>query len=201
MPEEGYVKFNCRHTHAPALPEEKLHELNALRTDLVRAGLIGVYANGVGYGNVSMRWKGETFLVTATGTGHIPVLTPEGYSLVSQCDFDANTVWCEGAMPASSETMTHAAIYGASSMTACVVHIHHGGMYRMLMEGNAPTTQKDAAFGTPAMAYSVAELVRAHPADGVIAMAGHADGVLLYAPSIEHMRDLLAMLAQGYIPV
>ena len=200
MPEDGYVKFHCLHTPAPALPTEMLSELNCLRTDLVRAGLVGSLDNGIGYGNVSMRWKNGTFLVTATSTGHIPVLGPEGYCLVTGCDLDANAVWCEGVMAASSESMTHAAVYDASSVACCVVHIHHKVMYQMLLDGHAPATRSDASFGTPAMAKSVAELVRQHPADGVIAMTGHPDGIILYAPSIDDMRDLLAMLAQGYIP-
>ncbi len=197
--EEGYVKYRCVHEEGPAPEHPDWEALNALRTDLVRAGLVGVLENGVGYGNLSLRTE-QGFMVTATGTGHIPVLGPEGYCLVTRCDVEANTVWSSGPAQASSESMTHAAVYEASPVTNCVIHLHHAGLYGQLLEGKAPATAPEAAFGTPAMAHSVADLVRKHPADGIIAMTGHQDGFIMYAPNVEHMRDLLYMLSQGYIP-
>ncbi|MBR6625333.1 MAG: class II aldolase/adducin family protein, partial [Mailhella sp.] len=122
------------------------------------------------------------------------------YCLVTECDIDANTVRSRGPRQASSESMTHAAVYAASPETGCVIHLHHAGLFGQLIEGQAPATAPDAAFGTPAMARSVEELVRRHPADGIIAMTGHPDGFLMYAPNVAHMRDLLYMLSQGYIP-
>ena len=199
MTEEGYVKYRCVHENGPAPEHPGREELNALRSDLVRAGLVGVLENGVGYGNVSLR-AGQGFVITATATGHIPELGPEGYTLVTRCDIDANTVWSIGPAQASSESMTHAAVYEASPVTNCVIHLHHAGLYGQLLAGKAPATAPDAAFGTPAMARSVAELVRLHPADGVIAMTGHPDGFIMYAPNVDHMRDLLYMLSKGYIP-
>ena len=55
MQDEGYVKYTCHHSAGPAPEHESWQELNDLRTDLVKAGLIGVLENGVGYGNVSLR--------------------------------------------------------------------------------------------------------------------------------------------------
>lgn len=197
--EEGYVKYRCVHNVGPAPDHPDWAALNDLRSDLVRAGLVGQLENGVGYGNLSLR-AGQGFLVTGTATGHIPVLGPEHYCLVTRCDIDANTVWSVGPLQASSESMTHAAIYEASAMTGCVIHLHHARLYAQLLQGKAPATSPEAAFGTPAMAHSVADLVRRHPADGIIVMTGHKDGFLMYAPNVEHMRDLLYMLSQGYIP-
>ena len=201
MPDEGYIKYRCLHRHADPPPMEILAELNDLRTDLFRTGFIGVTESGVGYGNVSMRWHGGTFWITASRTGHVPRLGAEGYSLVERCDIVGNIVWSRGSMEASSEAMTHAAVYAASPVAQCVVHAHHHAFFHMLLQGGAPATNPSAAFGTPGMALSVSELVRLHPADGVIAMTGHEDGIILYAPDMGHMRDLLAMLAQGYIPL
>lgn len=197
--EEGYIKFRCVHEPGPAPEHPAWEALNELRSDLVKAGLVGVLENGVGYGNLSLR-ADNGFVVTATATGHIPVLGREGYCLVTRCDIDTNTVWSSGPAQASSEAMTHAAVYEASPVTGCVIHLHHAGLYGQLMAGKAPATAPEAAFGTPDMARSVAELVRQHPADGVIAMTGHPDGFIMYAPDVDHMRDLLYMLSQGYIP-
>lgn len=199
MMDEGYVKYRCIHETGPAPEHPGLSALNELRSDLVKAGLVGVLENGVGYGNVSLR-AGAGFVVTATATGHIPVLGPEGYCLVTKCDVEANTVWSQGPAQASSEAMTHAAVYSAAPGIGCVIHLHHAGLYGQLLEGHAPATAPGAAFGTPAMARSVEELVRRHPADGVIVMTAHQDGFLMYAPDVDHMRDLLYMLSQGYIP-
>ena len=200
MQDEGYVKYTCHHSAGPAPEHESWQELNDLRTDLVKAGLIGVLENGVGYGNVSLRTAEGLFLVSATSTGHIAELGPQHYCLVTSCDVDANTVWSRGPMQASSESMTHAAVYAASPETGVVIHLHHAGLFGQLIEGQAPATAPEAAFGTPAMARSVEELVRRHPADGIIAMTGHPDGFIMYAPNVAHMRDLLYMLSQGYIP-
>lgn len=199
MAEEGYVKYRSIHKNGPAPKHPQWKMLNDLRSDLVRAGLVGVLENGVGYGNISLRAE-NGFVVTATATGHIPELGPEGYTLVTRCDIDANTVWSTGPALASSESMTHAAVYESSPSVNCVLHLHHAGLYRQLLKGNAPATAQNAAFGTPAMAHSVANLVRQHPADGIIVMTGHQDGFIVYAPNVEHVRDLLYMLSQGYIP-
>ena len=202
MQDEGYVKYQCIHTDGPAPEHPAWQEINDLRSDLVKAGLIGVLENGVGYGNVSLRMEGEEglFMVSATSTGHIGELGPEHYCLVTSCDIDANTVCSCGPMQASSESMTHAAVYAASPETGCVIHLHHSGLFGQLLEGQAPATAPEAAFGTPDMAHSVEELVKKHPADGIIVMTGHPDGFIMYAPNVSHMRDLLYMLSQGYIP-
>ena len=200
MQQEGYIKYTCVHEDGPCPQHEAWQELNDLRSDLVKAGLIGVLEDGVGYGNVSLRAEDGSFLVSGSSTGHIAELSPEHYALVTRCDIDANTVWSLGPVQASSESMTHAAVYEASPETGCVIHMHHAGLFSQLLQGQAPATDADAAYGTPAMAHSVAELVRRHPADGIIAMTGHPDGFLMYAPNVSHMRDLLYMLSQGYIP-
>ena len=46
--DEGYVKYRCVHEYGPAPQHPDWEALNALRTDLVRAGLVGVLDNGVG---------------------------------------------------------------------------------------------------------------------------------------------------------
>ncbi|MBR6625629.1 MAG: class II aldolase/adducin family protein, partial [Mailhella sp.] len=128
MTDEGYVKYSCEHADGPAPEHSAWQDINDLRSDLVKAGLVGVLENGVGYGNVSLRAEGEgLFMVSATSTGHIAELGPEHYCLVTDCDIDANTVRSCGPMQASSESMTHAAVYAASPETGCVIHLHHAG--------------------------------------------------------------------------
>ena len=45
---EGYVKYICRHEPAPAPEQAGLAELDALRTELFDAGLIGQRPDGTG---------------------------------------------------------------------------------------------------------------------------------------------------------
>ena len=65
MFDEGYVKFKCHHDtvewNNQRLPlnqelEYQLNKLDTLRTELFDARFIGMYQNGIGYGNISLRY-------------------------------------------------------------------------------------------------------------------------------------------------
>ena len=99
-------------------------ELDAARTTLHDAGLIGVYPSGIGYGNISLRLAGNLFLISGSGTGSSRLLGKQGYSLVHAFDPLKNTVASFGPIQASSESMTHGAVYGAANKARCVIHIH-----------------------------------------------------------------------------
>jgi L-ribulose-5-phosphate 4-epimerase len=51
--DEGYIKFQAQWQRASSLPIESLQDLIQQRDNLHRLGLIGVYENGIGYGNIS----------------------------------------------------------------------------------------------------------------------------------------------------
>ena len=196
LPDEGYVKYRCLHTPGPAPRHPDLAALNALRTRLFDAGLVGALSSGVGFGNLSVRADGDAFVVTASGTGGARELGPEGWCLVASVDVEANSVVSCGPRQASSEAMSHGAAYRADSSVRCVVHIHSRGLFDRLLAARVPATSRDAAFGTPAMAKSLAELVREHPGRGVAVMTGHDEGILSYGPDIPSVAALLDALAQ-----
>ena len=116
-PIDGVVKYQASHTRGdvetslrtlPAgIRETALDaltlfpELDAARTALHDAGLIGVYPSGIGYGNVSLRLAGNLFLISGSGTGSSRLLGKQGYSLVRAFDPLENTVASFGPVQAS----------------------------------------------------------------------------------------------------
>jgi len=193
MINEGYVKFNAllQEVELPVYPGFEL--LNRTRTELHDLGLIGAFPNGIGFGNLSMRIAdGDEFLISATATGAERVLPPAGYCRVDRVELDRNRVHCSGQARASSETMSHAAVYQARADAVCVIHIHSRRIFERLLAEDYPCTPRAAEFGTPAIARAIEDLVAAISAPAaVFAMGGHEEGVIAYGPSIPAARDLL----------
>ena len=130
MTDEGYIKFKCTWIEEELSDKNIINELSTWRQKLYNEQLIGAYAGGVGYGNISRRIAGETFLITGTATGNIKRLTDEDYSLVSEFDIAKNTITCNGPVRASSESLTHAIIYKCLPETNAVVHIHNKNLWQ-----------------------------------------------------------------------
>ena len=153
MIDEGYTKFDCHWQQAPALPTNRVAELNHWRNRFHDEGLIGYYKrHKVGFGNVSIRdGDSERFIISGTQTGHIERTDRNHYSLVTACDIDTNHVTCEGPVQASSEALTHAAIYALDSAIRAIVHVHDNKLWHRLMY-RVPTTAHDVYYGTPEMA-------------------------------------------------
>lgn len=197
-PDEGCVKYRCFHTPGPAPSHPDLAALDALRTALFDAGFVGARPDGVGFGNLSVRGAGGRFVVTATGTGGARVLGPDGYCLVSVFDVDGNSVHSTGPRPASSEAMSHGAVYAADPLARCVVHIHSRAVFDRLLAAGAPATPRDAAFGTPDMARALGVLAARRPGrGGVMVMSGHDEGVMAHGPGISTVAALLDRVARG----
>ncbi|MCH5276511.1 MAG: class II aldolase/adducin family protein [Desulfovibrionaceae bacterium] len=198
--DEGYVKYHCIHTPGPAPAHPDRAALDVLRTALFDAGLLGVRADGVGFGNVSVRGAGDSFVVTATATGGARVLGAEGYCLVTECDVDGNWVRCTGPRQASSEAMSHAAIYRADSSVRCVAHVHSRALFDRLLAAGAPATPPDAAFGTPDMARALAALAAMRTGRArFLVMSGHDEGVMACGSDIPSVAALLGQAARGEI--
>lgn len=192
QPDEGYVKYQTKHTEAPDLEHVLLKEIDAARTVLHDLGLIGIYPNGIGFGNLSFRVKGTLFIISGSATGGKRILGESGYCMVTAFDVDKNLVECEGPIQASSEAMTHGAVYAENPDVQCVIHVHNRTLFERLLSRDWPHTPKDAAYGTPAMARAIAELVRTTPGpQALFALAGHDEGIVAYGPSIEKTKQLL----------
>ena len=122
--DEGYVKFSLSMTDGDVPKHPDWEKLNEARGTLHQLGLIGTYANGIGFGNASMRNSGLEFIITGTATGGIPILKEDDYCLVQSFELEKNHVRATGRTKASSESMTHGAIYSADESIRCVLHFH-----------------------------------------------------------------------------
>ncbi len=197
--DEGYIKYVSRWTQGPAPDAELTAELETWRRPLYAAGLIGHYDElGVGFGNLSVRAGDATFVITGTQTGHLDITTGEHYALVTRTDVASNTVWSSGPVEASSEAMTHAAIYALSDAIQAVVHVHSRELWTRY--GNVlPTTDAAVAYGTPEMAAEFARLWSQHRFrnDGLAVMAGHEEGIVSIGTSLrEATKRVLALAGQ-----
>jgi ribulose-5-phosphate 4-epimerase/fuculose-1-phosphate aldolase len=197
MVNEGYVKYTAEHTQAAAIAHPLWPVLNEARTQLYDLGLIGMYQNGIGFGNVSVRIRGDEFLISGTATGAKRELSPNEYCLVRNCDIEGNSVQSFGPIQASSESMSHGAIYRACPKAVCVIHIHSKTIFDGMLRGNFLSTPKSAAYGTPEMARAIGNVV-GRSDHGRIVLAGHDEGVITWGSSINEALALVLELNDTY---
>jgi ribulose-5-phosphate 4-epimerase/fuculose-1-phosphate aldolase len=196
--DEGYIKYKSFWTKAPVPNAAATEELDTWRQPLLAAGLIGHYEElGIGYGNISIRC-GEPgqFLISGTQTGHLERTDKTHYSLVTSYNTHANIVCSVGPVQASSEAMTHAAIYGLDGRIGAIVHGHSRALWRSLLN-RLPTTGAKVAYGTPQMADEFRRLYRdtEFRQTGLAVMAGHEEGILSFGTTLEEAaRKILALL-------
>jgi len=179
--DEGYIKYVSHWKQGPPPDATTVRLLNRWRKALFDAKLIGHYEDlNVGYGNISMRaGKTAQFVISGTQTGHIEHTASDHFTLVTAVNIDANTVHCSGPIQASSEALTHAALYALSADIGAVVHVHSAPLW-LAHKGVLPTTDESVAYGTPSMARAFEGLWESTDfrKTGVAVMAGHAEGLV-----------------------
>ncbi len=180
-----YIKFRCEHEKTGKTPFAGFDQLNAYRSKLRQRGLIGMDASGIGFGNLSVRENANGFRITGSGTGGLPELTPGDYTKVVAYDFARNWLRCEGPAIASSESLTHAAVYASESTAGAVIHCHNSTLWAALLN-HAPTTSKAAEYGTPELAFAVERLFKNSDvkAKKIFVMAGHEGGVVVFGKNL-----------------
>ena len=191
--DEGYVKFNLDWTFGAPPPVALLKRINRWRRNFYSLGLIGVYPDGIGYGNISVKARGGPgFIITGTRTGGVPVLDESHYTLVSQYDVSRNHVVCVGPAAASSESMTHATIYELDPGVGAVIHVHHRKFWERSL-GRLPTTDPDVPYGTPEMAREVRRLFETGElrTKKILAMGGHEDGIISFGADLNEAGGIL----------
>jgi len=199
MTGEGYVKYCAEHKTAAATETPWWEELNEARTDLYKLGLVGVYPDGIGFGNVSARFHGEEFLISGTATGAKQILSRSDYCLVKSFDIARNHVISRGPIQASSESMTHGAVYRFCPGVNCVIHVHSRAIFDGMLRDDYPATPKDAAYGTPEIALATGrKAANLGKNEGQIVMAGHEEGVIAYGADIQRAFNLVLELNNKY---
>ena len=201
MIDEGYTKFTVNWSERSPLDHPAIAELERWRRPLFRAGLMGHYADlNIGYGNLSVRVEGTgLFVISGTQTGHLPRTDRRHYALVTRANIEENSVTCVGETQASSETLTHAAIYALDLSINAVVHVHSAMLWARLKH-SAPTTDPDVAYGTPEMASEFKRLYRetSLPDTGVAVMAGHESGLVSLGLNLQEATLRILSLHAGY---
>jgi|SRR3989344_1129077 len=190
---EKGIKFNSVWKKTKPFPQQKVEKLIAARQRLYRAGFI-YGQQGIGHGNISMGTR-VGFLITGSGTGILPRLSGQHFSLVEKVDIRKNRVHCSGPVQASSEAMTHFAIYQSDPRARCVIHIHSPTMWKQWY-GALPTTTKKAKYGTVELAKSVLRLLskKGVRQTRAFVLGGHRPGLFIYGTSIVQAEKTLKAL-------
>ena len=187
--DDGVIKYQAIHKDGSSAVHINLNQLDQIRTKLFDMGLVGVYPDGVGYGNVSIRNEAGC-IISGTSTGAVRVLGASGYCHVRNFDLEKNSVITEGPVWASSESMTHCAIYQANASVQCVLHFHNCELWKKLLNRGIESTPPNINYGTPQMAIIMATIVSANSiSSNLIVMEGHEDGIVAYGPTINSAFD------------
>ncbi len=191
--DDGVIKFQCQWLLGEAPEPETIAALMQWRDRLHALGLIGTYPDGIGFGNISQRVGSSLqFIITGTQTGHLPMLGAEHYTQVTEFSLGDNALTCVGKVKASSESLTHAAIYHYQPWVNGIIHIHHQAFWQAILF-QVPTTRPEVPYGTPQMATEMLRLLQEeHLCDRkILAMAGHEDGVMTIGAHLDEAGTVL----------
>ena len=109
---EGYVTFRCNwDKRAISIDESRYSILEQSRKKLYDLNLIGMYPDGIGFGNISVKVEENSFIITGSATGQFPSLDISHYALVTSFDINGNTISCSGLTKASAESLTLSLIH------------------------------------------------------------------------------------------
>ena len=202
-----YIKFTCERAAAELTPFGGFAELNAYRRKLLQLRLIGVDANGIGFGNLSIRdGPSNKFYITGSATGRIPELTLADCARVVAYDLKQNWLRYEGSPIPSSESLTHAAVYESDAKAGSVIHCHDSSLWAALLN-QSPTSSKAVNYGTPDMAYEVMRLFKLADLQSrkILVMAGHQGGIVAFGRDLAEafavlMREWKEKTAAGFFP-
>lgn len=192
MKKEAGIKFKCHSIKGEPISWHKLEEIDKWRDKLYKKKLIGAYNNGIGFGNLSIRTKNNKFIITGTATGILPSLNNKHYTEVTKFDIDKNTLTCKGPLKASSESLSHAAIYKSNRDINAIIHIHNLVLWKKML-GDLPTTSKQAAYGSPELAREIIRLLE-NPemrSKKIIVMAGHKEGIISFGKNLDEAGSVI----------
>lgn len=214
MYDEGVIKFTADHSHETLEPRrygELGCQLIAWREVLAKLQLVGqdpARYGGAGYGNVSARVGApgsargaRPMLISGTQTGGLARMSLSHLCLVERYDYGRNWVRSRGSIEPSSETLTHGAIYDLSPAIRYVYHAHSPIIWQRARELRIPVTDPSIPYGTPEMARAVQRLYTSSTlaANGIVAMGGHEDGVIVFGYDAEETGEVMVRyLARAY---
>jgi ribulose-5-phosphate 4-epimerase/fuculose-1-phosphate aldolase len=198
---EGYIKFNCIWKREEIrFPEEIFAQLESCRSRLYALGLIGIYPDGIGFGNLSARiGEGKSFIISGSATGGLANLKQSDYALVTDFNISKNVVFCTGLTKASSESLTHASVYESLPEVGAVVHVHCLWLWKKLLNIYSATSF-EFEYGTPEIADAVGKLVSEMNGkkEKIIVMGGHQEGILAYGSNLIEATEQIIKIYNQY---
>ncbi len=103
-----------------------------------------------------------------------------------------------GVIEASSEVLTHAAIYEANPKIKAIFHIHSKSIWEKMIEDKSDFTDASIPYGTLEMARATQACIKGKDA-GVFCMHGHEDGVVIYGRTLDEVGHLTLELYHKYL--
>lgn len=198
--DDGVIKYDrSQFEESDALKADEFSELEKWRETLYNLNLIGEYLpEKIGYGNLSQKKDYSNFhnsplpqfVITGTQTGGSPKLDGNGYTRVLDFDLVKQSVKVKGPLEASSEALTHAALYSGNQEVTAVFHIHNKEIWKGMIENNYDATSSEIPYGTKEMADAVSDLIKGK-SSGLIVMKGHEDGVISYGKDLTEAGKLI----------
>lgn len=191
--EEGYIKFKSEWVNEPInIDQSIIEEIIFWRAKLYEKAWVGMYVNGIGFGNISHLLDDARFLISGSATGGLKNTDKTHYAVVENYDITQNSLKCRGEVPASSESLSHAALYNKGVKR--IIHIHSQKLWAK-WKGKLPTTNSEIAYGTPQMATDLVRCQKGIDKDhGVIIMGGHQEGIIAYGSDFSQLFELLNSL-------
>ena len=206
--DDGVIKYDrSNFSLCESLKPDEYHRLEYWRKILFNLNLIGEYPEAaVGFGNMSVvkdysEFAHSThpqFIITGTQTGKFADLNGEHYTRVLDYNIFELKIKMMGAIEASSEALTHAAIYDVNENIKSIFHIHSAEIWKKMIEDKSDYTDASIPYGTVEMATATQKCVSGKNA-GVFCMHGHEDGVVIYGTSMEETGALTINLYKKYI--
>ena len=199
--DEGYIKFRVHWQEDAPVDAPLLPELIRYRNLCCEHNWIGQYDNGIGFGNISVRTPAKPlFLITGSATGGVRDLSAVHISQVEKVDASSNQLWCRGPIVASSESMSHAAIYEKLPWVQGVIHIHQLELWQKALHA-VPTTAADAPYGSPEMVDSIIDLIETTDLaqQKVFVMEGHEEGLFAFGRDLQEAYEVLLATAERFL--
>ncbi len=189
MTDDGVIKFQYDWKKENITQKEKLEELIKYRDLAHKMKYIGVYSDGIGYGNISKRVE-NGFIISGSATGSITQSNLNHFSLVHKWSVANNKIWCKGPIPASSESLSHSVIYNTLPKARVILHIHHLKMWEKYYH-SLPSTCSNIPYGTPDMAMAIKFLIKNHnDEEGIFLMKGHKEGLVAFGKNFESIFQI-----------
>ena len=195
MQTEGIIKYKCENQLMDAVTDAMIADINLIRTLLFDLKLIGIdyreSVDGIGFGNISKRiinnqFTNNQFVISGSGTGNKRILNAKDFSTVVNCDIQNNFLHSKGLCNASSESLSHFAVYKSLKNINFVIHIHNLELWNY-WKNKTTTTDENAQYGTPEMANSIIDCVKqfneTHEPKAVV-MGGHIEGMLFFGEDL-----------------